>query len=258
MKLTLSKSVSTIIIALSLVGSALADIRYKLKLTQGRSTTETTKLIKGRRERTEQTGSAVSIVFQCDPKRRLMINAQTRKYFIAPLNKDDASPANTGGATTSAPIRKGGTIARTLTTTDLGERKQMFGYTARHLKITYLVEPSPEACDQHRVHWESEGWYIDLDADFVCPPDAERLVTCHDKNEIKRLGITTQVFPLIETFTQYNAAGNPTFTRTKEVVELSTEPLDASLFDVPREYIEAKSLQELYQSSSSSGIKEKP
>lgn len=36
------------------------------------------------------------------------------------------------------------------------------------------------------------------------------------------------------------------FTSTREVVELSREPLDAALFDVPAGYVETKNAQELY------------
>ena len=79
----------------------------------------------------------------------------------------------------------------------------MFGYTARHLKITYFQEPSADACDQRKIHWEEEGWYIDLDVEPVCvfPANPPR---CRDKIEIKHVGSTTKVFPLIKTLIQYS------------------------------------------------------
>jgi hypothetical protein len=43
----------------------------------------------------------------------------------------------------------------------------------------------------------------------------------------------------------YGADGSAMFTRTQEVVELSRQPLDASLFDVPAGYAEARSQAEM-------------
>jgi hypothetical protein len=50
----------------------------------------------------------------------------------------------------------------------------------------------------------------------------------------------------METMTSYGPNGNVVSSITKEVVELSREPLDAALFDVPADYIETKNTQELY------------
>lgn len=44
----------------------------------------------------------------------------------------------------------------------------------------------------------------------------------------------------------YGADGKAMFTSTKEVVELSRDPLDAALFDVPEGYAETQNSQELY------------
>jgi hypothetical protein len=46
--------------------------------------------------------------------------------------------------------------------------------------------------------------------------------------------------------TSYGPDGRVAFTSTKEVIELSREPLDAALFDIPPGYVEAASAQELY------------
>jgi len=40
------------------------------------------------------------------------------------------------------------TISRTVT--DTGERQVMFGYTARHIKISIVTEASPDACSTRR------------------------------------------------------------------------------------------------------------
>jgi hypothetical protein len=61
-----------------------------------------------------------------------------------------------------------------------------------------------------------------------------------------RQGAARTGYPLTETTTMYGPDGKMVFTSTKEVIELSREPLDAALFDVPAGYVETKNGQELY------------
>jgi hypothetical protein len=42
-----------------------------------------------------------------------------------------------------------------------GERKQMFGFNARHIKTSMVRTASPEACDKD-MKIETDGWYIDF------------------------------------------------------------------------------------------------
>jgi len=69
---------------------------------------------------------------------------------------------------------------------------------------------------------------------------------CRDRYQYRRTGPTNLGFPLVETTTMYRDDGQPNFTMTKEVVELSRQALDAALFDVPAGYAQAGSQQELY------------
>ena len=61
-------------------------------------------------------------------------------------------------------------------------------------------------------------------------------------------------YPLTETMTIYGPDGRVITTTTKEVLELSREPLDAALFDLPSGYTEAASAQELYMPASVSDM----
>ena len=54
----------------------------------------------------------------------------------------------------------------------------------------------------------------------------------------------------METTTIYGPDGSVQNTMTKEVVELSRQPLDAALFDVPAGYSQAQSQQEMYAAPS--------
>jgi ABC-type phosphate/phosphonate transport system substrate-binding protein len=73
---------------------------------------------------------------------------------------------------------------------------------------------------------------------------------CQDQTRFRRLGTAKTGYPLNETVTMYGPDGAAMFTMTKEVVDLSREPLDAALFDLPAGYTEAQSAQELYAQTS--------
>ena len=68
---------------------------------------------------------------------------------------------------------------------------------------------------------------------------------CQDRIQYRNEGQSRTGFPLIETTTIYDENDQPSFTNTKEVVELSRQPLDAALFDIPSGYTEARNWQEL-------------
>ena len=145
----------------------------------------------------------------------------------------------------------------TLNTVDTGERKEMFGFTARHLKQTMTSESSPDACAQNNMRMERDGWYINLDYGLNCGPERPPQMPnnyptggCRDAYRFKHTGVANLGYPLIETTTMFGANGSQSFTMTKEVIELSRQPLDAALFDVPAGYIEARSQQEMYPAPS--------
>jgi hypothetical protein len=77
---------------------------------------------------------------------------------------------------------------------------------------------------------------------------------CEDQVRSRRTGTGKVGYPLVETMTMYGPNGQITFTTTKEVVDLSREPLDAALFDVPYGYAETRSNQELYAMPSMDAI----
>jgi len=69
---------------------------------------------------------------------------------------------------------------------------------------------------------------------------------CRDVVRFNRQGAARTGYALQETTTSYGPDGRVAFTSSKEVIELSREPLDAALFDIPAGYVEAASAQELY------------
>lgn len=239
------------------------DFKISIKATTSGQTSQGTTLIKGKRERSESStaingmsmGGGVSIT-QCDLRRTIQINDSARKYFISPMDSDDdATTANTGGigaSTGSEPARRGGVVTMIVNTVDTGERKEMFGFTARHLKRTMTSQTSPDACYQNQMRMDTDGWYINLEYGLNCgasdqPPQMGRMAPggCRDRYDVRNTGPSKLGFPLLETMTMYGPNGQAMFTRTQEVTDLSRQTLDAALFDVPAGYTEVKSQQEL-------------
>ncbi len=247
------------------------DFKITIKNTISGQSSQSTTMIKGMRERSETSMAMGGMnmgsvkITQCDLRRTIDVNDRSRKYLITPMESDSGDVESGGGA--NAPsgggrTTRGGVVTMTVNTTDTGERREMFGFTARHLKRTTTMQSSPDACQSNQMRIDTDGWYINLEYSFSCgsserPPQTGRAAApggCRDRYQFKRTGPTKLGYPLIETTTMYGADGNAMFTRTQEVIELSRQPLDAALFDVPAGYSEARSQEEMSSTPSMADI----
>lgn len=236
------------------------DVKIRQAMSAGGGNRmETALYVKGQRMRTEAAGNlGFTTILQCDLKRTLTINEKTKTYLISPTDgTNTAAGASDGGAASSVTAaqnqpQRGGVVNVTNTITDTGERKEMFGFTARHIKTSLEKKASPDACDTDQKV-ETDGWYIDFQYSFDCPGQPQKYQPtpyrpqpgCKDEIRTKTIGSAKLGFPLIVTTTVYHPDGR-TSSMTQEVLELSREPLSASLFDVPEGYTLAKDMQQLY------------
>jgi hypothetical protein len=246
-------------------GAAHADIKVRTKSTQGGTTTENTTYIKGPRQRTEMAGGMLITVQQCDLKRDLHINPKTKTYMVnryADSSETAERAPSQPQSQKSAPGNgvKGGVVTMTVTNKDTGERKQIFGYTARHIITTMVTESSPDACHQNKSKMEIDGWYIDFNFGLEC--DQKRQYQnyasssnggCQDRYEVKQIGVARTGFPVWQKTTMYDASGNQSFTMEQEAIEISKATLDAALFEVPADYREVKDAAEMYRSAGAAG-----
>ncbi len=227
-----------------------ADLKIKTRTTVMGHTSESTVYIKGARERTETSfgghGGAVSII-QCDQKRMITINGNQCMVMSMGGGGESSCPAtpNMGAMAREmaggepAPTRKGGVVTITRTSNDTGERQEMFGYKARHIKTSMMMESSPDACNQSHTKMEMDGWYADLSVGFSCADESYRALACggtgkrgcSDRIVMKGGGGGALGYPLKLTTTIASDQG--TFTTTTEVVELTNTNLEAPLFDMP-------------------------
>ncbi|MBA3320656.1 MAG: hypothetical protein H0T45_04310 [Pyrinomonadaceae bacterium] len=234
-----------------------ADIKIKMKMDGG---SESTTYIKGKRQRMEL-GSGTATITQCDARRTVQLNAAAKTYIATPFDRNGVAtpPTNANGAP-PAPVKRGGVITSTVTAKDTGERQQMFGFTARRIKTSMITESSPDACSRSKSRIDSDGWYIDLPVEFNCETEGNAAAIalangggCRDEYRTKQIGTAKLGYPLKVTTTLYDENNQPQNAFTYEVVELSRTTLDAALFDVPADYREVRSVQELYGVSSSTG-----
>lgn len=243
------------------------DFKIKQRMSMGGRTSESTTMIKGPRERSESTVAGIQNVsiMECDLKRTIYISDAEKKYYIDPM----PSPVTT--VNTPAPVKttskvkteKGGTVVRTLEIIDTGERQQMFGMTARHIKTIMSTEPSADACEKNKQRIETDGWYVDLTVGLSCkfdrPPDtmdygSDGRGQCRDEQKLVQKGGGKLGYPLKVT-TKMSMGDNAgdmdpqmaaMMTMTTEVVELSRATLPQDLFEIPSGYTETSKRSDLY------------
>lgn len=249
------------------ITTALADVTIKQRVTMSGTKFESTRQIKGSRERTEQKMEMadpamatympqVATITQCDLKRRIQVNDRKQLYMIDPFetNETPVQPVRPSQPVAKGPAKKGGTVTMSYNVRDTGERKTMFGLQARHLIITQEMESSPDSCNgPGKIKTEFDGWYADFTADFSCPtaatpqmPGRTPKPDCFDRMVMKAAGTAPKGLMLEGTMKIYGSDGSVQMSQTTETLELSRNTLDAALFDIPQGYKQASSSQDLY------------
>jgi len=252
---------------MTLSGIASADTKVTSRQTSGGQTYDNTTYIKGKRQRSETNNGQMVMLQQCDLRRNIQIMPQAKVYLVQPYDE----PATTNTANTSSPsyqpgtTKKGGLVTSTVTTRDTGERKQMFGYTARHIVTTMVTDSSPDACSPLKSKMQIDGWYIDaafaLECDSAQAYKSYRPQTasgCQDRYETKQVGLAKKGFPVWEKTIMFGPDGAESFSSINEVVEFSQATLDPSLFDVPAGYREVKDFASLYSQPTSTSTESEP
>jgi hypothetical protein len=247
-----------LISVIALSGVVVFGQNYKIKQTTsmgGGQNMTSTVYVKGSRKRTESGGMIgmtgdVATLEQCDLKRTVQVNDKKKLYYVMETHASPAAAPATGRTTAPKPT-KGGTITQTTNITDTGERKQMFGLTARHIKTTMSMTSSADACNKTDMSMQTDGWYVDLPA-FSCPAEFGRTpyvpparTGCQDTYVTRSTGAGKLGFPLEMTQTMQSGGGT-SFTQTISTVEFSKAALEDALFNVPADYKLASSSQDLY------------
>src|SRR4030095_3173340 len=139
-----------------------------------------------------------------------------------------------------------GTVTTDSVLTDSGKRQQMFGLTARWLKLTQTIEQSADSCDGYSLSKiEQEGWFVTLSLESEsCPIRRQPSESggCRPRLIVKRAA--NPGIMITGTMRVYEGAKvGPAF--EIETTELSKATLDPALFDIPNAFAEVDSMQEL-------------
>ena len=194
------------------------------------------------------TGPREAIIQQCDARRAYMLDLDAHEYTVTELS--DHGHWKPGQPAQALPSKEGGSLEIYLDTEDTGDRKQMFGHTARHLITRERRMVSPESCGQN-TNTETDGWYIDIEVPQGCdnvPGNKHSGIAiltagpagCLKNLQVHRTGVTDTGFAVQLKQTTHSFLTQPDgtkhqFTSTSEtaVTELSEAPLDPKLFEVP-------------------------
>jgi len=201
-----------------------------------------------------------TIIQRCERDRVFMLDLAAREYITYEMD-----PRGSTVAMKRPMVESGGTLKISIETTDTGERKELFGHTARHIITRERRVAGPGACSKPSLI-ETDGWYIDgsvmpewhqqkknnygvVLAAEVSAGSNDKCFNKVDKIEVHRTGVETG-FPVKVTTTltseTIQADGSPrTLTSTwgSEVVELKEGPLELTLFDVPKDFTRVESLR---------------
>ncbi|CAN5597374.1 hypothetical protein BH10ACI3_BH10ACI3_20210 [soil metagenome] len=253
-----------ILCILSLNQLVFADFKLRQKMTiDGEPMFDRTVWVKGARERsTQEMGGddadmaammpVISEIRQCDLQQTVKINEKSKKYFILPFfDTSNSKPLPPVAPTTKTTVVKGGNVTVAYNLTDTGERKQAFGFTARHLILKVAVEYAKDSCNgESKMSSIDDGWYINLmpeSAKCAVPPPPGKVGPddeCRDKVVLKGV-LSDPGFMLEGTKKMYDGAGKLQTTIGYETLDVSKSPLEMSLFEIPTGFTEVNSEQSL-------------
>jgi hypothetical protein len=256
-----------------------SDVRVQTRYTRGAEVSENTTYIHGARQRVEFPG--VVTLDQCDLNRTVLLNVASKKFLLRPYAEAPAltsnAPAAAAPATDSEAFAsmgmtgrggqpqpaKGGVITYTATLTDTLERKTLFGREARRVTTIIVKQPSASACDKTGLKVEVDGWYVDLPQSAGCTkpqaaPEAQPAPSpdvCVDRVEARTVGDAKLGFPvaMVTTTTTGDGDKQEISSTSMEVTDLEVTKLDAALFDVPPDFVEANSSAELVPTLAAGG-----
>jgi hypothetical protein len=196
-------------------------------------------------------GPRLARIVRCDLGQSFELNLDTQEYTSAPYPPKPLTPEEikARGLDTRTQQSATPTIRVEIKATDTGERREIFGHTARHVITTTTQTP---LAGSHSSPQESvtDGWYIDFDQRLSCDP--KRPESSHgyiysylsagngkhpiEKPEFAAIGEQEMGFPMSSTMTSKSspslADGTVTTFETR-VTQFEEGPLDPALFEIP-------------------------
>jgi hypothetical protein len=227
------------------------SFQLKTRHTYGhQSSSMHTLYMQGARVRTEfkpvllppgtSTQAPVTLVTQCDRKRTVAFDPQHKTFGEWPILAWSDRIQRTG---VHEPQPDGPEVSVAMDSVDTGERRQVGPYLARHVKTTIRIEPATSTNLPARVE-ERDGWYIDLPQlgceDWGDEPQTKGAWLTGYSNErvhFSQTGSGRRGYA-VEEISRTSMRGQTYETRV-ELIEASSDSLDARMFDLPAGYVHA-------------------
>jgi hypothetical protein len=231
-------------------------------LSGGAPPHESTQYIAGDRRRNEYRNSSgsnfgppLALISRCDIGQNFELNLDDKQYVSAPFPHFPSETERQALAAKSPlpPEPLTPTMLLEITTVDTGERKNLFGYEARHV-ITTRKQTKLNGDTDGDQESVTDGWYTDLSTALSCEPKfrrragtvsvafltAGRLGQPVDVPKVKIVGKPEEGFALSTKATNRTRMTLPDGSRKDfssidemQVTELYSGPLDSALFEVP-------------------------
>ena len=155
------------------------------------------------------------------------------------------------------------TLLVEITTNDTGERKQMFGFPARHV-VTTEKQVTLDQSGQGPQANVTDGWYIDIDTALPCDTARRGAVALLSGGtrkageppqipvlSVQRIGKPETGFALATKRFFRSTVSSPgdlpqttvLFTGETQVTELSTSPIDPALFAIPNNFRQVQQIR---------------
>jgi len=114
-------------------------------------------------------GPHIAVITRCDLGQIFELNLDSSQYESRPYPKDLTNELTQGSNQPRILLPEKPTIRIEIKTVDTGERKQLFGRTARHV-ITTTKRTPIEGSQFQPDETVREGWYVDLSQAISCEP----------------------------------------------------------------------------------------
>jgi len=187
-------------------------------------------------------GPRTALITRCDLGQAFQVNFDDRQYTACPLQSfptRDELRARVDGVEQSR-VETAPTVLVETETIDTGDRRELFGRSARHVMTTRRVIPL-SGSRSRESKTVTDGWYIDLDTRVSCDPwwssgSGHAFVSILAKGEqpetpaFKDIGEPERGYVVLSRSTQDGSVTE------LEVTHLSTVAIDPALFEVPANF----------------------
>ena len=184
----------------------------------------------------------LSYIQQCDLGRTVHLDHKKKTYnVVKPGGNDNKTNEKIAKA------KKGGQVDVSIQVSDTNERRDMFGFVAKHLKSTMTLTPGPGSCMKQPMSIADDGWYVELPT-YACEIQTEDTLNsmqetdagCADEVRVTPDANMHLGFPLQQT--QTFSMGGYSFQMIETTISLDRANVDAGLFEIPSDFHPASDL----------------